>query len=341
MDKVLVTGGTGFIGSHTVVELIETGYDVVIIDNLCNSRIDTLDEIAKICGKKPVFHQFDLRDENALNAFFEKEKDISAVIHFAAFKAVGQSVKHPIQYYDNNVGATISILKAMAIHGVNNFIFSSSATVYGDPDVLPIDESAPIKPATSPYGNTKQINEEMISDLVSSNSSFKAISLRYFNPIGAHESGLIGELPLGVPDNLIPYLTQTVGGLRDVLSVFGGDYDTPDGTCIRDYIHVVDVATAHVAALNRLLTGNFLERYEVFNIGTGRGFSVLEVIASFEKSTGERVNYQIVDRRPGDVPVTFASTTLANNHLQWKAKRSLDEMTRDAWRWQKNLKRGD
>jgi UDP-glucose 4-epimerase len=335
--KILVTGGTGFIGSHTVVELQQKGYEVIVVDNLSNSTIEVLDNIQKITGIRPEFEQFDLADEKLTSAFFRKHTEINAIIHFAAFKAVGESVEKPLMYYRNNLFSLLNILNGMKENGINNFVFSSSCTVYGQPDELPVKETSPIKKAFCPYGNTKQISEDIIFDTAAV-TDLKAIALRYFNPIGAHESALIGELPLGVPNNLIPYITQTAIGKREFLRVFGNDYDTPDGTPIRDYIHVVDLAKAHVIAVDRMLNGKMKKQCEVFNLGTGNGFSVLEVINSFEKVSGVKLNYKIVDRRPGDVIEVWADTSFANKELGWKAEKGLDEMMLSAWNWEKALK---
>ncbi len=337
MAKVLVTGGTGFIGSHTSVELIKKGHDVIIIDNLSNSSETALDGIASITGVRPSFKLLDICDKEAVHAFFSENRDIDAVIHFAAYKAVGESVAKPLKYYRNNLVNLISLLECMTEFGIDNIIFSSSATVYGQPDTLPATENSPIQPAESPYGNTKQICEEIIRDTVFANASLSAVSLRYFNPIGAHESAHIGELPLGVPNNLMPFITQTAIGKRKELKVFGDDYDTKDGTAVRDYIHVVDLSIAHVTAVERLLTGDNKKKFEIFNLGTGKGCSVLEVIESFERSTNVKLNYQMADRRPGDVEQIFASTSHANDELGWNAERSLDQMTKSAWDWEKKL----
>lgn len=334
--KILVTGGTGYIGSHTVVELQKKGFEVVIADNLSNSSIDVVDNIAKITGIKPVFEKVDLSEDKTTTDLFNRYPDLNAVVHFAAFKAVGESVQNPLKYYKNNLGSTINILKEMGDHGIRDMVFSSSCTVYGQPDKLPVTESAPIKSAASPYGNTKQIAEEIITD-VSRISDLQAILLRYFNPIGAHESALIGELPLGVPNNLIPYVTQTAIGKRDYLRVWGNDYNTPDGTPIRDYIHVVDLAQAHVIAIERMLEGKNKQKVEAFNLGTGIGYSVLDVVKSFEKTSKVKLAYKIMDRRPGDVVEVWADTELANRELGWKAQRDLDEMTLSAWNWEKRL----
>jgi UDP-glucose 4-epimerase len=334
--KVLVTGGTGYIGSHAVVELQQQGYEVVIIDNLSNSKKEVIYGIEKITGILPQLAVFDLCDESKTREFFLHNKDIEAVIHFAAYKSVGESVKEPLKYYQNNIMSSINLLESMKYHGISNLVFSSSCTVYGQPDKLPVTEDSPLKKAESPYGNTKKVMEDIIRDATNS-SSLKAILLRYFNPIGAHESAYIGELPQGIPDNLLPYITQTAVGERDFLRVFGDDYDTPDGTPIRDYIHVVDLAKAHVVALERLLEGNGKSNCEVFNLGTGNGFSVLEVIKSFERVSGLKLNYQVVDRRPGDIVKVWADTTYANLELGWKADKGIDEMTGSAWKWQQKL----
>ncbi|WP_010522074.1 UDP-glucose 4-epimerase GalE [Aquimarina agarivorans] len=336
--KILVTGGLGFIGSHTVVELQNEGYKVVIIDNCSNSSEEVLVGIENITGKKPLFEKMDLRNRQNVSDFFKKHSDVVGVIHFAASKAVGESVQIPLTYYENNIGTLVYLLQELQEKDEASFIFSSSCTVYGQADELPITESAPIKTAESPYGNTKQIGEEIIRDTCKIAPQLKAIALRYFNPIGAHESTEIGELPLGVPQNLVPFITQTAIGLREKLFVFGDDYDTPDGTCIRDYIHVVDLAKAHVIALTRLLKNKNKANYEVFNLGTGTGSSVLEVIKSFEKVSGKSLNYEIVDRREGDITAAFADTTLANNELGWKAELSLDEAMRTAWEWEQKVR---
>lgn len=337
--KILVTGGLGFIGSHTVVELQNEGFDVVVVDNLSNASIDVLDGIEAITQKRPMFEEFDLREKPKVQAFFREHQDIAGVIHFAASKAVGESVKEPLLYYENNLGVLVYILQELKKKGGSNFIFSSSCTVYGQADKMPITEAAPIKPAESPYGNTKQVGEEIIRDTCKVNQGIHAIALRYFNPIGAHPSGKIGELPMGVPQNLVPFITQTGIGLREQLSVFGDDYPTEDGTCIRDYIHVVDLAKAHVAALQRLLEGKNESNYEVFNLGTGKGSSVLEVIQSFERVSGKKLNYKIVDRRPGDVVQAYADTTKANTVLGWQAKSTLDDAMRSAWEWEKIIRK--
>lgn len=337
-ERILVTGGTGYIGSHTVVELQNSGYDVVIVDNLSNSRAEVVDSIEKITGIRPAFEKVDCLDYAGLEAVFAKYPGIRGVIHFAASKAVGESVQKPLLYYRNNLVSLINILELMPKYQVKGIIFSSSCTVYGQPDVLPVTESAPIKTAESPYGNTKQINEEIINDTIASGSPISAIKLRYFNPIGAHPSALIGELPNGVPQNLIPYLTQTAIGIREKLSVFGGDYDTPDGSCIRDYIYVVDLAKAHVIAMNRILEDKQKSKAEVFNVGTGRGLSVLELINTFEKATGVKLNYQVVGRRAGDIVKVWADPSYANNELGWKAETSVEDTLRSAWKWQLKLR---
>lgn len=337
-ERILVTGGTGYIGSHTVVELQNNGYEVVIVDNLSNSRADVVDSIEQISGIRPAFEEVDCLDYEGMDAVFTKYPGIKGIIHFAASKAVGESVEKPLKYYRNNLVSLINILELMPKHNVKGIIFSSSCTVYGQPDILPVTESAPIKKAESPYGNTKQINEEIIRDTVASGSPIHAVMLRYFNPIGAHPSALIGELPNGVPQNLIPYLTQTAIGIREKLSVFGDDYDTPDGSCIRDFIYVVDLAKAHVIAMNRILEDKQKESVEVFNIGTGRGLSVLELINAFEKSTGVKLNYQIVGRRAGDIVKVWADPTLANTELGWKADTPIEDTLRSAWNWQLHLR---
>jgi len=339
MDKILVTGGLGFIGSHTVVELQNNGYEVTIIDDLSNSSIDILDRITSITGKKPQFEKLDLKDKAKVLTFFNRNNDIKGIIHFAASKAVGESMDKPLMYYENNINTLVYILQELNKLEHSNFIFSSSCTVYGQADELPITENAPVKIAESPYGNTKQIGEEIISDTCRVNSKLKAIALRYFNPIGAHESANIGELPIGVPQNLVPFITQTAIGLREQLLVFGDDYPTHDGTCIRDYIHVVDLAKAHVVALERLLYNKNKSNYETFNLGTGKGSSVLEVIQSFERVTGLKLNYKIADRRAGDVIAAYADTSKANNELGWKAQLTLDDSMKSAWKWEQNIRK--
>ncbi|WP_396155279.1 UDP-glucose 4-epimerase GalE [Flavobacterium macrobrachii] len=337
MKKVLVTGGLGFIGSHTVVELHNAGYEAIIIDNLSNSSIDVLDGIARIIGKKPVFENLDLRDKSAVQGFFSKYNDVVGVIHFAASKAVGESVENPLLYYENNINALVYVLQELTKMPSANFIFSSSCTVYGQAEKMPITEDASIQPAASPYGNTKQIGEEIIND-VAKVSSVKAILLRYFNPVGAHPSAEIGELPIGVPQNLMPFITQTGIGLREQLSVYGDDYPTPDGTAIRDYIHVVDLAKAHVVAMHRLVENKNLEKVETFNLGTGTGSSVLEVINAFEKVSGKKLPYKIVGRREGDVISAYANTDKANQVLGWKAELSLEESLASAWKWEQKIR---
>lgn len=336
--RILVTGGTGYIGSHTAVELISAGYKVVIIDNLSNSNRDSLDGIEKITGVKPDFVEADCTDINALTALFEKYTDIKGIINFAASKAVGESIEKPILYYRNNLNTLINLLDLMPRFGVKGIVFSSSCTVYGEPDQNPVTEAAPIKKATSPYGNTKQISEEIITDVINSGAPFKSVILRYFNPVGAHPSALIGELPNGVPQNLIPYLTQTAIGIRKELSVFGNDYDTPDGSCIRDFINVVDLAKAHVIAVERMLEDKAEAPIEIFNLGTGIGLSVLELIASFERATGVKVPHKIVGRRPGDIEKVWADPRHANEVLGWKATTPIDDTMRSAWKWQQHLR---
>ncbi|WP_350290243.1 UDP-glucose 4-epimerase GalE [uncultured Croceitalea sp.] len=336
--KILVTGGLGFIGSHTVVELQNKGFEVVIVDNLSNASEKVIDGIIAITGKKPLFENFDLRDKPKVEDFFSRHNDIEGVIHFAASKAVGESVEKPLLYYENNLGVLTYILQELSKKGSANFIFSSSCTVYGQADKMPITEDAPVKSAESPYGNTKQVGEEIIQDTCKVTPHISAIALRYFNPFGAHPSVEIGELPSGVPQNLVPFITQTGIGLREQLSVFGDDYPTADGTCIRDYIHVVDLAKAHVAALQRLVNDENEENYEVFNLGTGTGSSVLEVIKSFERVSGKKLNYKIVRRRAGDVIEAYADTTKANAVLGWRAESTLDEAMKSAWDWEQKIR---
>lgn len=335
--KILVTGGLGFIGSHTVVELQNEGFDVVVIDDLSNAEAGVADRIAAITGKQPEFEKIDLRDKAAVQQFFRKYTDISGVIHFAASKAVGESVENPLLYYENNLGSLVYLLQELQKKDEAHFIFSSSCTVYGQAEKMPISEDTAIQPAMSPYGNTKQIGEEIIRD-VANVSGISAVLLRYFNPVGSHPSANIGELPLGVPQNLVPFITQTAIGLREQLSVFGDDYNTPDGTCIRDYIHVVDLAKAHVTALKRLINKANAEKVEVFNLGTGKGSSVLEVIRAFENATGHKLNYKIVPRRPGDVTEAYADTTKANDVLGWKAELSLEDALASAWKWEQKVR---
>ena len=337
MAKVLVTGGLGFIGSHTVVELQNRGFEVVIIDNLSNSSINVLDGITAITGIKPVFEKLDLRNKEKVQDFFNRHSDLQGIIHFAASKAVGESVQNPLLYYENNINTLVYVLQELQKLDSANFIFSSSCTVYGQADELPIHENAPVKPAESPYGNTKQIGEEIIKDVCKINEHLKAIALRYFNPIGAHETVEIGELPIGVPQNLVPFITQTAIGIREQLSVFGDDYPTKDGTCVRDYIHVVDLAKAHVVALQRLMESKNEGNYEVFNLGTGTGSSVLEVVQSFEKVSGEKLNYKIAPRREGDVTAAYADTHKANDVLGWKSELTLDDAMLSAWKWEQKL----
>lgn len=337
MARVLVTGGTGYIGSHTVVELIHAGFDVLIVDNLSNSNKDSIDGIEKITGVRPPFEQIDCSDAEKMDAAFAQYPDICAVIHFAASKAVGESVEKPLLYYKNNILSLITVLEMMKKHNVPNIVFSSSCTVYGQPDELPVSEEAPIKPALSPYGNTKQINEEIIRDAAHADAALQAILLRYFNPIGAHPSALIGELPNGVPQNLLPFVTQTAAGIRKELKVFGNDYNTPDGSCIRDYINVVDLAKAHVVAVNRMLEHKTEEQVELFNLGTGRGLSVLEIITTFMRVTGVKIPYQIVGRREGDIEKVWANPDKANNVLGWKAQETVEDTLASAWRWQQHL----
>lgn len=335
--KILVTGGTGYIGSHTVVELQQAGYEVVIIDNLSNSNRDVLKGIEAITGIAPTFVEGDCTDLDTLKNLFEQNPGIKGIINFAASKAVGESVQKPLLYYRNNLNTLINLLDCMPQYGVKGIVFSSSCTVYGEPDVNPIDETAPIKPATSPYGNTKQISEEIITDFITSGAPIKSIILRYFNPIGAHPSAKIGELPLGVPQNLVPYLTQTAAGIRKELTVFGDDYNTPDGSCIRDYIDVVDLAKAHVVAMRRMLDGEDTDQIEIFNLGTGRGVSVLELINTFEKATGVPVPHKIGARRAGDIEKIWAIPDKANNVLGWKAEVPVDQTLANAWKWQCSL----
>lgn len=335
--RILVTGGTGYIGSHTVVELQQAGYEVVIVDNLSNSNADVIEGIVKITGIRPVFEKSDCTDFAAMKTLFEKCR-FDGIIHFAASKAVGESVQKPLMYYRNNLVSLLNLLELMPEHNVKGIVFSSSCTVYGEPDNNPIDENAPIKPATSPYGNTKQINEEFIQDFVHSGAPIKSIILRYFNPIGSHPSAEIGELPLGVPQNLVPYITQTGIGIRQQLSVFGDDYNTPDGSCIRDFINVVDLAKAHVIAIERMLEDKSDEKVEIFNLGTGTGLSVLELINVFEKVSGAPLNYKIVGRREGDIEQIWANPDRANNVLGWTAKETIEDTMASAWKWQQKLR---
>jgi UDP-glucose 4-epimerase len=337
--KILVTGGTGYIGSHTTVELIEKGFDVVIIDNLYNSEAEVIDRIFQITGERPELAVFDICDREKLELFFTKHKKITGIIHFAAYKAVGESVNKPLEYYRNNLLSLINLLEAVKTHGIAGFVFSSSCTVYGQPQKLPVSEDSPIQPAMSPYGNTKQIGEEIIRDTATADKKIKAISLRYFNPIGAHPSALIGELPRGVPENLVPFITQTAYGLREEMKVYGNDYNTPDGSCIRDYLHVVDLAKAHVTAVKRLIENTGKSNYEVFNLGTGKGVSVLEAIASFERVTGIKLKYKITSRRAGDIEKIWADPSLANRELGWKTVSTLDEAMKTAWDWEKYIRK--
>ena len=340
MARILVTGGTGYIGSHTVVELMQQGYDVTIVDNLSNSSVDVLDGISAIVGRRPEFANIDCNDYVSMEAVFKQYPDIVGVIHFAASKAVGESVEKPLMYYRNNLGSLITLLEVMRRYHVYNIVFSSSCTVYGQPDKdhLPVDETAPIQKALSPYGNTKQINEDIIYDEAHADSTLHATILRYFNPIGAHPSALIGELPNGVPNNLLPFVTQTAAGLRAELKVFGDDYNTPDGSCIRDYIYVVDLAKAHVKAVERMLAGTPTEQVEVFNLGTGRGLSVLEIVRDFVEATGVNVPYQIVGRREGDIEKVWANPKKANEVLGWKADTPVKDVLVSAWNWEKHLR---
>jgi UDP-glucose 4-epimerase len=337
-DKVIVTGGCGYIGSHTVITLIHHNYEVVIIDDFSNSSPQILDRIERISGVRPHFEQVDLKSFEATQAVFKTHKDAKAVIHFAAHKAVAESIQNPLMYYQNNLFSLLNVLKAQQENSINHLIFSSSATVYGNPSKMPITEDAPTQRSSSPYGNTKKIAEEILEDFTNSQSEISVISLRYFNPIGAHASGQIGEFPSGIPNNLMPYITQTAAGIREKLMVFGNDYPTKDGTPIRDYIHVVDLAEAHLKALERLLDTSTTSPLEIFNVGTGNGFSVLEMIKAFEAVSGSPLNYEITDRRPGDVPEMFASTTLAKNVLKWEASRNLKDMIQSSWTWEQNLR---
>jgi UDP-glucose 4-epimerase len=339
MKKILVTGGLGYIGSHVVVELQTGGFEVVIIDDLSNSSLEVLDGIIDITGVKPIFENIDLKERNLVIDFFKRYSNIDGVIHFAASKAVGESVNDPLKYYENNINSLVYILKELQSLKSPKFVFSSSCTVYGQADQLPITENAPVNEVESPYGNTKKIGEQIIKDQCNCNVFFSAIALRYFNPIGAHSSAKIGELPIGVPQNLVPFVTQTAIGIRDKLSIFGKDYPTPDGTCIRDYIHVVDLAKAHVVALNRLFEDKKSDNYEVFNIGTGKGSSVLEVVYAFEKATGVNLNYCFTDRRNGDIVSAYAETTKANKILGWKAQLSLEDALASAWNWEKSIRK--
>lgn len=338
MKQILVTGGTGYIGSHTVVELQNAGYEVVIVDNLSNSGIDVLDGIEKITGVRPTFEQFDLIDREKVEAFFIKYPKIEAIIHFAASKAVGESVEKPLLYYRNNLVSLINLLECQIKFGISNIVFSSSCTVYGQPDSLPVTETTPRKDAESPYGNTKRVNEDILRDTITANPEIKGIALRYFNPVGAHPSALIGELPLGVPANLVPFITQTAVGLREELKVFGNDYNTIDGSAVRDYINVVDLAKAHVIAVKRLIENRIKAGYEIFNLGTGKGVSVLEAIQAFEKATGVKLNYRVVARRAGDIEKIWADTSYANKELGWKSETGLEETMLSSWLWEKRIR---
>lgn len=336
-NRVLVTGGAGYIGSHTAVELINAGYEVIIVDNLSNSDRSSLEGIRQITGVEPKFIEADCCDKCAMRRVFE-HNDFDSVIHFAAYKAVGESVAEPAKYYRNNLDSFLTVLELMKEFGRKNILFSSSATVYGDADVLPVTERTPRKPATSPYGNTKQMAEDILRDMVAANDSLNGVALRYFNPIGAHPSALIGELPRGVPNNLVPYITQTAAGVRECLSIFGDDYDTPDGSCLRDYIDVVDLARAHVVAIERMVSGRSKERYEIFNIGTGRPVSVFELVRGFEEANDLKLNYKVAPRRAGDVTAVWADTTFANQELGWRAERELRDTLRAAWAWEKHVR---
>lgn len=334
--RILVTGGTGFIGSHTSIELMNQGFEPILIDNFHNSNPDVLDKIEKITGRKPIFEKVEMRNADEMENLFSKYPDIAAVIHFAAVLQVGESVENPLFYYSNNLYSTINLLNCMIKYKVDALVFSSSCTVYGNPDTLPVRENAPVKEAVSPYGNTKKICEDIIKDTARI-SNIKAINLRYFNPIGAHPSGLLGEVPHGVPTHLVPYLTQTAKGIRSHLNIFGSDYSTPDGTCVRDYLHVVDLAKAHIKAIERILNNKLEQSSEVYNIGTGTGFSVLQMVEAFEKATGIKINYQFAPRRDGDVEAVYADTQLAFEKLGFKTELSIEDMLRSAWEWEKTL----
>ena len=336
-NKILLTGGTGYIGSHTAVELTHKGYEVIIVDDLSNSEFHTIKSIGKIAGIKPEFHKFDLRNFSSLKTLFRNNK-FDGIIHFAAKKAVGESVENPLLYYDVNINSMLNLLKLMELNNVSNLVFSSSCTVYGQPSKLPVTEDTPFDLAKSPYGHTKQIGEDILRNTtLTTNGQLQALSLRYFNPVGAHPSALIGELPIGIPNNLVPLITQTVAGLRSELKIYGDDYDTPDGTAIRDYIHVVDLAKAHVQAIERMLNNEQKKSYEYFNIGTGKGSSVLEVIQAFERINRTKVPYRVIDRRAGDIAKIYADTARANDDLDWRAQLNLDDMMKSAWEWQKTL----
>ena len=337
-NLILVTGGTGYIGSHTVVELQKSGFDVIIVDDLSNSNIEVLENISKITGIMPGFEKFNLSDPEKTDDFFRRNEKIDVIIHFAVFKAVGESVEKPLNYYRNNLVSLMNLLECQLKYDIPNIVFSSSCTVYGQPDKLPVTEKTPRKDAESPYGNTKRVSEDILSETIKVNPKIKGIALRYFNPIGAHSSALIGELPLGVPQNLVPFITQTAAGLRDELKVFGDDYNTPNDSAIRDYINVIDLAKAHVITIERLLNRKIKSNYEVFNLGTGNGLSVLEIVKGFENATGLKLNYRIVGRRSGDVEKIWADTTYANNELGWKAEKGLEETLLSAWSWEKNIR---
>ena len=335
--RVLVAGGAGYIGSHTTVELIAAGYEVIVVDNFSNSDASSLEGIARITGVSPTFVEADCCDKEAMRKVFETY-DFDSVIHFAAFKAVGESVAEPMKYYRNNILSLVNILELMREYGRKSVVFSSSATVYGDADTLPVTETTPRKPATSPYGNTKQMSEDILRDMVHATEGLQGIALRYFNPIGAHPSAHIGELPRGVPNNLVPYITQTAAGIRECLSIFGDDYPTPDGSCLRDYIDIVDLARAHVKAIGRMVEGRSKARYEVFNIGTGRPVSVFELVKGFEQANDLKLNYRVAARRQGDVTAIWADTSLANEELGWRAERELGETLKSAWAWERNVR---
>lgn len=338
-EQVLVTGGTGYIGSHTAVELIESGYDVLIIDNLSNSQIDVLDGIEQITGIRPEFYKIDLRDTASVDTFFENHRNLKAIIHFAAFKSVNESVNEPLKYYENNLFSLVNLLKGMLKFHLENILFSSSCTVYGQPDSLPVTEKAPFKKAMSPYGHTKQISEDILRETASYNKFLKCISLRYFNPIGAHPSALIGEIPQGVPDNLVPYITQTAVGIRKELNIYGDDYQTPDGSCIRDYIDIVDLAKAHVFSVQRLIENRNRERNEIFNLGTGSGVSVLELVKTFIAATGVHIKYRIAPRRPGDIEKVWADPSYAEKELGWKASVPLADSLLSAYKWEQHVRK--
>lgn len=340
MKKILVTGGMGYIGSHTVVELQQAGYTPIIADDLSNSKVQVLDQIAEITGQRPFFERIDLCDASAVEALIQRHSDLAGVIHFAAFKAVGESVQHPLKYYRNNFFSLINLLTALGEKPIN-FVFSSSCTVYGQPDELPVSETAPVQKAESPYGNTKQVAEEILAETAAAKHQLNIISLRYFNPVGAHPSALIGELPIGVPQNLVPFITQSAAGKRGPITVFGDDYDTPDGTAIRDYIHVVDLARAHVSAIRLLEDPRRTKNYEVFNVGTGRGYSVLEVIRAFERVTGVSLQYTIGQRRAGDIEQVWGDVRKSETELGWRAELELEDMMASAWKWEQYLQNND